>query len=238
LVEGLFKVAEKSRPEQAGKDADGQEESRAARYPVAPIRSRSAAGDDAVQVGVIQEGLVPGVQDGQEADLSSKVLGIRGDGTEGFGGRPEKQSVKEALVLQGQRSDLFGKGEDHVIVRRGKQFGLARLEPPGFGERLTLGALAVAAGVVGVSLRAARIAYVDVAAQEGSPAEFDGAHGMMLLERHESAVDLPIGRAALAEDVGHFQGRPGHGSAGSSGRLAGDSKGLGAAQTVLRETWV
>ena len=59
-----------------------------------------------------------------------------------------------------------------------------------------------------------------------------------LLERHESAVDLPTARAKLAEDVGHFQGRPGHGGAGSSGRLASDSKGLGAAQTVLRETWV
>ena len=47
-----------------------------------------------------------------------------------------------------------------------------------------------------------------MAAQEGSPADFDGAHGTMLLTRHGSAVDLPVLRAALAEDVGHFQGRP------------------------------
>ena len=186
----------------------------------------------------MQEGLTPGVQDCQETDPGSKVLRIGGDGTESFRSRPEEHGVNEFLVLEGQRSDLFGEGEDHVIVRGGEQFSHARFEPLCFRERLALGAVPVAAGVVRVSLRATLVADVDVAAQEGSPADLNGAHGTMLLERHGSAVDLPILRAALAEDVGHFQGRPGHGSAGGSGRLGSDSKGLCAAQTVLRETWV
>lgn len=74
--------------------------------------------------------------------------------------------------------------------------------------------MAVAAAIIGVPYGHALVAYVDVPAQDGSPAGFDGAHGTMLLTRHGSAVDLPVVRAALAEDVGHFQGRPNHGNAG------------------------
>ena len=96
--------------------------------------------------------------------------------------------------------------------------------------------MTVAAGVVGNSFTVAMVAHVDVTAQEGSSAGLDGAHGTMLLARHGSAVDLPILRAALAEDVGHFQGRPSHGNAGGSGRFGSDSKGLRAAHTVLLET--
>ena len=125
-----------------------------------------------------------------------------------------------------------------MVVGNGEKFRHACFEPLCFGEGLTLWAVAVATGVIGISLAAALVAHVDVAAQEGSSAIHDGAHDTMLLTRHGSAVDLPILRAALAEDVGHFQGRPSHGNAGGSGRFGSDSKGLCAAQTVLLETWV
>jgi hypothetical protein len=39
-------------------------------------------------------------------------------------------------------------------------------------------------------------------------------------------VDLPILRAAIAEDIGHFQRRPSHGNTGGSGRPDSNSKGL------------
>ena len=70
-------------------------------------------------------------------------------------------------------------------------------------------------------------------------------NGLMVGDRPKTAQIAPpnseVGlarRTTRPRYVGHFQSRPGHGSAGSSGRLAGDSKGLGGAQTVLRETWV
>lgn len=77
-----------------------------------------------------------------------------------------------------------------------------------------------------MSFRATMVTHVDVATQIGGSADFDGAHGTMLLKRHGSAVDLPISRAALAEDIGHFQGWPGHLCTGGSGRLDSDSRGL------------
>lgn len=96
----------------------------------------------------------------------------------------------------------------------------------------------IAAGVVGASRKAAFITNVDVTTQEGGSADFDGAHGTMLITRHGSAVDPPILRAVLAENIGHFQGRPGHFCTGGSDRLDSESKGLDAAQMVLLETVV
>jgi hypothetical protein len=43
------------------------------------------------------------------------------------------------------------------------------------------------------------------------------------------AVDLPILRAALAEDIGHFQRRSSHVNSGGSGRPEMNSNGLGVA---------
>jgi hypothetical protein len=174
----------------------------------------------------MQQSLRPSVQYGKEADVSSQVFRIGSDGAEGFGGCPEEDGVDNTLVLKSHCRHFIGNGKDDVIVGNGKQLGHARLEPLRLGEGLALGTVTVAAGIVGDPLGAALIAHVDMAAQEGSPADFDGAHGTMLLTRHGSAVHLPVLRAALAEDVGHFQGRPSHGNAGGSGSFASDSSGL------------
>lgn len=77
-----------------------------------------------------------------------------------------------------------------------------------------------------MSLLSAVIAHVDVPAQEGGPANLNSAHGTMLLPRHGRTVDLPILRAVLPEDIGHFRRRPTHRNSGGSGRLDSCSKGL------------
>lgn len=166
------------------------------------------------------------MQYSKETDFSSEVFRVSSDGAEGFRGCPEQDVVNDPFVLKGDGGNLIRNGKNDVIIGNGKQLGHARLEPFGFGEGLAFRTVAVAAGVIRVSHRSALVAHVDVPAQDGSPADFDGAHGTMLLTRHGSAVDLPILRAALAEDVGHFQGRPSHGNAGGLERFASDSKGL------------
>ena len=75
-----------------------------------------------------------------------------------------------------------------------------------------------------------------MSAQEGGAADFDGAHGTVLFTRHGRAVDLPILRAALAEDIGYFQRRPNHCNSGGSGRSGSNSKGLWVALIVVFET--
>jgi len=175
---------------------------------------------------MMEQGLSPSVQHGEEADVRSDVFRIGGNGMEGFRGCPKKDGVDDTFVLKGHGCDFIGNGKDDMIIGNGKQFGHARPDPFRFGERLALGAVAVTTGVVGDSLGAALIAHVDMPAQDGSPADFDGAQDTILLTRHGRTVDLPVLRAALAEDVGHFQGRPSHGNAGGLERFTSDSKGL------------
>ena len=75
-AEGLLEPFEEEAAEQAGEDADGEEETGAAGDPAVTVGSDAATGDDAVQVGVKREHLPPGKQDGEEADLGAEVFGI------------------------------------------------------------------------------------------------------------------------------------------------------------------
>jgi hypothetical protein len=119
-------------------------------------------------------------------------------------------------------------------VFHGQQIREARFEPTGFGQCLTLGAMAIATRVVSDALVATRIALLNMSTQAGSPTALDGAHYAPLLWRQrvrESEV-VPV----LAEDVGHLQ-RWSHAYDRSSSTLrARNSSGLGAARTALAET--
>ncbi len=82
---------------------------------------------------------------------------------------------------------------------------------------------------------AAMVTLIHMTAQNSGPAGFDGAHGTMLLSGHGSAVDLPVLRAVLPEDISELQIGPGHLSAGS-GRSGSRSKGLEVSASVCFET--
>ena len=75
-LEGLLEQFEEEAAEQAGQDANGEEEAGAAGDPAVTIGSDAAAGDDAVQVRVQREHLPPGMQDGEEADLGTEMFGV------------------------------------------------------------------------------------------------------------------------------------------------------------------
>ena len=88
---------------------------------------------------MILQGLAPGVQHGDEADPGAQVAGIGGDGLERRGGGPEQDVADHALVLEGDGGDRFGEGEDDVEIGHRQQVGLARLEPFGPRQGLTIG---------------------------------------------------------------------------------------------------
>ena len=169
------------------------------------------------------------MQHGKEADFGSEVFRVGSDGTQGFRSRAKEDGIENFLVLECHGGDFFRNGKDDVIIRSGKQLSHARVEPLCFGKGLAFWAMAISAAVIGIPFLATAVADVDVAAQEGSPADFNGAHGTMLLARHGGAVDLQILRAAIAEDIGHFQRRPNHGNTCGSGSPVSNSKGLGVA---------
>ena len=91
-------------------------------------------------------------------------------------GRGWKRIVERRLVLEGDRRDLGGHGEDDVEVWDRQQLGLAIGEPLGAGEALALGAMAIAAGVIGDAQMAAVGAVFGMATEGRGAARFDRAH--------------------------------------------------------------
>ena len=75
-AEGLLEQFEEEAAEQAGQDANGEEEAGAAGDPAVTVGSDAAAGDDAVQVRVQLKSLTPRMQHGEEADLGAEVFGV------------------------------------------------------------------------------------------------------------------------------------------------------------------
>ena len=56
------------------------------------------------------QGLAPGVEHGDEADLGAEMLGIGGDRAQRLGRRPEQDGVDRLLVLEGDLGDRRAAG--------------------------------------------------------------------------------------------------------------------------------
>ena len=166
-----------------------------------------------------------------------RCFGIGGDLLQGLGGGLEQEAVDLPRVLQGDRAERRRERKDDVKIFDGQQFRLPGLHPLRGGGGLALGAVAVAARVVGDLLMAAVVALLDVSAQGGSPAGGDVAQGAALLRRERAAVAVEEGITIVAEDLGHFEPRSGHGR-DSPGRGSSRSSGLRVAWTAAGETWV
>ena len=64
---------------------EGEKEARAGWDPVGVIERQSTGGDDAVDMGMKLQLLIPGMEHAEEADLGSEMAGCAGDLEEGFG---------------------------------------------------------------------------------------------------------------------------------------------------------
>jgi hypothetical protein len=174
-----------------------------------------------VDVGVMLEVLAPGVEDGEKADLGPEVLGVGGDLLQGLGGGAEEQAVATARGLQGDRVERRWRSGDEVEILDGEEFRLAGLHPFGGVVGLELGAMAVAAGVVGYLSVPAPVALLDVSAQLGGPAGGDVVRDAPLPLGEPTAVPFEEWAGLPPEDVGHFDPGPGHSRISPGGRRGG-----------------
>ena len=76
------------------------------------------------------------------------------------------------------------------------------------GRRLKLGAMPVAAGVVGDPQVRAGLAAFDMTAQRRCSAALDRRHDLQLAETHMAGMGGTPNRPAVAEDVRHLDRRP------------------------------
>ena len=93
------------------------------------VRGKAAGGNDAVDMGMKLQALIPAVEHAEEADLGAEMPRVAGDFKQGLSAGVEEQVVDEPLVLQGERGQFPRQSEDRVDIASGQQFPLARLEP-------------------------------------------------------------------------------------------------------------
>src|SRR5262245_33124009 len=126
------------------------------------------------------QGLSPSMQDAEEAEVSTEMLGIGRHLEQGGGTGFKQQGEENPLVLPDQGDQGVRDAKDEVIVADRQEFLLARAQPflPGIG--LALGTVAIPAGAVGDGLIAAADTLVPMPAQSSRPPADDGVEHLDL----------------------------------------------------------
>jgi hypothetical protein len=197
VVEGVLEQAQQLAAEDLGKDTHRQEEVAAGGDPAGVVDGEAPAGDDAVDMRMVEELLGPGVQDGGEADLRAEAPA--GDRVECLGRGGEQQAVRHRRRGEEERVQLGRHGEDDVEVLYGEQIALLGLNSARFVQPLAFGAVPIAAGVVGELFLPAGLALPAVAAERGRAALGDRLEDAPLLRGQ--AVEILRMRT---HDIGQF----------------------------------
>jgi hypothetical protein len=170
-----------------------------------------------MDVGMKQEILAPGVQDGEESDLGSKMFGIGGHLGQCLGNSAEQQVIEFNGVLPDERVEFMGQREYDVKVAGRQQFLLSRSDPSLTRLSLTLGTMTVTAGVerdavfIVAPIPTCRLhTLVDVTAQSGGAATRNGEHDLQLLKSEPVSMVVDEVVTMRAKNVGHLDGGPGH----------------------------
>ncbi len=215
---GFLEPLQEAPSEPACEDAHGQQEvGPTTGNPALPVEGDPTPRDDGMDMGMMGQRRAPGVEHRGEADAGAEAFGVGGDGDQGLGGRPEQDVVDHRLVVIGDVGDLGRDGEHDVEVGHGQKLGLACREPRPGRRALALGAMPVAARVVGDVGVGTLLAAHDVAAERLGPAALDGRHHLELAEADVTGVGATPCRTEGAEDIRDLERRAGHG--GLLGRL-------------------
>jgi len=121
------------------------------------------------------------MQDRDHSCLGAQVFGIRGDVADGLSGRLEKDVIDDRLVLETDRRDRRGHGEDDMEIGNGQQLRLAVGEPLEPRQPLALRTMSIAASNGRSPLLALWVKFVMVSQQAS-----------ILIRRRLEAFGLPI----------------------------------------------
>ena len=148
FAESIFESGDELTAEHTAEHFDGKKKGVVGGDPASVVRSESTSGDYAVNMRMMLQLLIPGMEDAEEADLCAQVAGIGRDLQQSFGAGVKQQVVDQSLVLQCERSEFPRECEDDVDIVGGQQFLFPCLEPAHTGVALTLWAMPVSARVV------------------------------------------------------------------------------------------
>ena len=159
---------------------------------------------------VLQQLLIPGVQDTEEAEFRAQMTRISSHLQECLGAGAKQQSIDLLLVLQGQWGQRARQREDHMGVAGGQQVALPRCQPAVASVGLALGAVPVAAGVEGDGTMPATRALIHVAAERRRTTSHNGMEHFQMPpgEPLVAAIEERVSRGT--DDIGHLQRWPRH----------------------------
>ena len=100
VFKGRLQAGDELATKYAPQYSDGKKEAWVRSNPAGVIAGESAGGNDAMDMGMKLEFLVPGVKHAEEADLGFERGGMARDLQQGFGAGPEQQTVDEFPVLE------------------------------------------------------------------------------------------------------------------------------------------
>src|SRR4051812_48852233 len=124
----------------------------------------------------------PGVQHQGCTDAGAQMLRVSSDGQQGLSGQIKQQAIDQRFVLIGDLGNRSRQREYHMVVLHRQQIALPRLEPAARSRALALGAMAVAAGVVGDLVTATTFTAQYMSPQRRAAALLDGRHDLELAQ--------------------------------------------------------
>ena len=157
-----------------------------------------------MQVKVIQQGLIPGVENGEETDLAFQ-MGSSEIG-KSFRHRLEEDVAENFLVGEDQRIQFMRNSKDEMEVANRKKLRLMGLNPFISGRGTTLGTMPVPARMGKGAFKATGIALLQMTAQSFGAAHFDCMHDFAVSGRQR--ITAPVVVSVKAEDIGHFPSGP------------------------------
>ena len=164
----------------------------------------AAAGDQAVDMGVIDELLGPGMQDGEHADGGADVSWITGDLDDGVGGGLHRKGVAVALVGAQHVPQFLGQRDGDVEIAARQHLELARRKPALGLISMAFRTAPVLARMVGVDFVAARIAAPEVPAERFGAAGQNVGDGAPMRWQHRCAMGRQVIVCEAAQDVRDF----------------------------------
>jgi hypothetical protein len=168
------------------------------------VAANAAARHQAMNVGMIQKLLCPGMENRQNANRPAHIAGIAGKLDDGFARGFHEQRITGLLIGAERFTQLLRNCHCDMKIAARQHLGLP-CSQPAFGLILmALGATAVFAGMIGIDFGAAAIAAPDVSAERFGAAGHDVGDGALVRWQHRAAMRRKVAVREAAEDIRDF----------------------------------
>jgi hypothetical protein len=179
----------------------GEEELVAGGDPGALVGAEAAAGQQIMDVGMVDEGAGPGVEKTEQAQSGTQAFGVAAQILESLGAGGEEERVTQLGMGTDPAAQGIREGKGDQEIRDGQE-ELGLMSQPGLGVGLTaLGAMAIVAGMVGVVVGVTVGAGEERASQSRGAAVEDGLQNLPLAGGHGLAETLQVGWSVLDQEL-------------------------------------